>query len=577
MTMTALHTAIAASGTTVEEVYLTAIKNLNDKDDVTMMTELMGRLKTEKNVAVLASFVDVAGSAAKIALDTLGKMVSDCLKPGGGGLDRMKELFPPLKQSIPKLVEMLDVEANLNEAAVLLKFMAACDSTNQDIIREAGGIAKLAHVVPSFPKTDTQLALTTVWQVLYDNLENQKAFLEADGANELFFIIHELAKHNAPPSKYEGVKKVACMNDSIKAEVVERISRYTWSSRPPPIFAREVDARCTELRREYRKRTYESMGADFTPPKDFLCAITNQVMKRPVIASDGHCYDHDNIQKVLDEGGVSPVTQAKLHADTFPNLQLQMRIADHHDAVIREFENQKRAELRGACSALSPHEVAKLVETMEQNGDTAVKRRRLNEATEFIWDYSVLTLSQTTALLDQVQALKAARADNVAHADTRLVEKETEQDDTHPRLWFCDREAPVGRIPYKFSDVPICLRRALEPRFIPNTVNGLNKFKHVVPQSGSRCTKGKEPDGWQVQFTVKGGRTIYRVCSTVCEENMGALLVAAARLDALRLDVGTASPHGFSTRNRVDSWIRHMVENGEPAAKRWLEEMGILS
>ena len=56
------------------------------------------------------------------------------------------------------------------------------------------------------------------------------------------------------------------------------------------------------------------MGINDLPlPVDFFCPIMWTVMKDPVVASDGHTYEREAIQKVLNSGGPSPLTREKLH------------------------------------------------------------------------------------------------------------------------------------------------------------------------------------------------------------------------------------------------------------------------
>ncbi|EKX45487.1 hypothetical protein GUITHDRAFT_53147, partial [Guillardia theta CCMP2712] len=43
-------------------------------------------------------------------------------------------------------------------------------------------------------------------------------------------------------------------------------------------------------------------------PADFLCPISMEVMKDPVIAMDGHSYERQNIERWLEDHNTSPLT-----------------------------------------------------------------------------------------------------------------------------------------------------------------------------------------------------------------------------------------------------------------------------
>jgi len=65
------------------------------------------------------------------------------------------------------------------------------------------------------------------------------------------------------------------------------------------------------------------------PPPDFLCPITNEVMKDPVVASDGHTYEKTAIEEWFRKSNTSPMTGVALEMKTvFPNFNLRSRIKD---------------------------------------------------------------------------------------------------------------------------------------------------------------------------------------------------------------------------------------------------------
>lgn len=140
----------------------------------------------------------------------------------------------------------------------------------------------------------------------------------------------------------------------------------------------------------------------------------------------------------------------------------------------------------------------------------------------------------------------------------------------HPdgAVWYLDPVPPTGRLPYKISEVPEAIRRAL-CLDVTRLAKPCGQFKHVYPQSGRN---GASPaSGWQVQLATPGTRKVYRV-AMVEEPVLGALLVVATKLDR-RLDPPDADPKRPRTARRVGAWLRHMVQHGDAAAQRWLGDV----
>ena len=135
-------------------------------------------------------------------------------------------------------------------------------------------------------------------------------------------------------------------------------------------------------------------------------------------------------------------------------------------------------------------------------------------------------------------------------------------------VWYLDPVPPTGRLPYKISDVPVAIRKAL-CLDVTRLAKPCGQFKHVYPQSGrNRASPGS---GWQVQLATPGTRKVYRV-AMVEEPVLGALLVVATKLDR-RLDPPDADPKRPRTARRVGAWLRHMVQHGDAAAQRWLGDV----
>ena len=65
------------------------------------------------------------------------------------------------------------------------------------------------------------------------------------------------------------------------------------------------------------------------PPSDFLCAISLEIMKDPVIAADGHSYERANIERWFQHHNTSPKTGAQLSSTALiPNHTLKSVIEE---------------------------------------------------------------------------------------------------------------------------------------------------------------------------------------------------------------------------------------------------------
>ena len=74
----------------------------------------------------------------------------------------------------------------------------------------------------------------------------------------------------------------------------------------------------------------------------------------PVMASDGHSYEHSAILTVLRKGnGLSPLTRKPLQPTFYPNLALKQRIQEYEEDMLREAAAAANASYRTRLAALS--------------------------------------------------------------------------------------------------------------------------------------------------------------------------------------------------------------------------------
>jgi len=108
------------------------------------------------------------------------------------------------------------------------------------------------------------------------------------------------------------------------------------------LFARQYHA--------WKLETADDLQALVLP--SFRCPISQEVMREPVVTSDGQTYERQNIQEWFRRGTqTSPLTNLPLDSKEFlPNLALRQAVADFHTKVCpalrEEFENRKRLEQR---------------------------------------------------------------------------------------------------------------------------------------------------------------------------------------------------------------------------------------
>lgn len=99
--------------------------------------------------------------------------------------------------------------------------------------------------------------------------------------------------------------------------------------------------RLTELiQQQLLQRRLDALGVRdvVAYPHEFLCPITCETMVYPVVASDGHSYEHSAIDRVLRGSGVSPLTRETLCRRVFPNKALEKRILAYHAELLQVAE-----------------------------------------------------------------------------------------------------------------------------------------------------------------------------------------------------------------------------------------------
>ena len=88
-----------------------------------------------------------------------------------------------------------------------------------------------------------------------------------------------------------------------------------------------------------RQARRESLGlGGLALPAEFICPITYDTMRDPVVASDGRSYERDAIVEVMERSNLSPITREELKPDVFPNINLRARIEEYEEEVLAAAE-----------------------------------------------------------------------------------------------------------------------------------------------------------------------------------------------------------------------------------------------
>ena len=75
-------------------------------------------------------------------------------------------------------------------------------------------------------------------------------------------------------------------------------------------------------------------GEALEPPFEFVCPITYEIFRDPVVAADGHTYEREAIEQWIRRRARSPVTNLPLASrDLVPNINMKKLVADFVEAA----------------------------------------------------------------------------------------------------------------------------------------------------------------------------------------------------------------------------------------------------
>ena len=300
--------------------------------------------------------------------------------------------------SIPLLVALLDAGAESaapQHAAGTLVNLTLNSNSNQEAIREAGGIPPLVALLGAGAESAAaEYAAGALMNLADNNTTSQEAIREAGGIPSLVALLDAGAESEAAEYVVQALEDLACDNATngqailgvlpstmpvvlgneerfvaklqavassrleaaetgSDVDALERAIERGQAVRLAADVLQRASARVADINSETaRKAKRESLGlGHMAPPNEFFCPITFEVMRDPVVASDGNSYERVAIKAVLRSGnGLSPLSREPLASALFPNRNLRQRIVAHEGEVL-DFASQAAEVVAGRAVA----------------------------------------------------------------------------------------------------------------------------------------------------------------------------------------------------------------------------------
>lgn len=209
--------------------------------------------------------------------------------------------------------------------------------------------------------------------------------------------------------------------------------------------------------------------------KSFECPITRLIIKRPVIAADGHTYDQGAIEEWFENKKTSPLTgEPMANTNLIPNHHLKSQIEAFMDAkkkgiaeaikeikiqgdVVREYENTYRSDVDklGKRARMKTKEVEELKLTIEKMGE--IERmlnkqldvaRKQNKDLKRVLRYYLLEknkqLERKKSVKKKSELLGIWEPKEGPHCRVRVVEHYSKEDTGYVRFDGIPSHAPGG-------------------------------------------------------------------------------------------------------------------------------------
>ena len=288
----------------------------------------------EKLVHVLATYVkDGCSRISKGVTTALGNLIARNLpnKAIVCSLNAHHHLLSLLMQSAEVSKEKGTLADGTDEILhVITNLSSEASMMNAIIDKDKDGIGGLLQLLPiTINNIKGQFVFSAVVRILSSCLK----FKESE-------VLVQLAERCAWKASDELTEKIC-------AAAARRLSDAEFEEYPHKIeeAIRLCDAFGVAVQDEVRarlitKRELDKLGCLMPLPNEFKCPLTLEVMKDPVVASDGFTYERNAIERVLMRNQMralarSPMTQMDLEPVLFPNRALLNRIREFEGDILK--------------------------------------------------------------------------------------------------------------------------------------------------------------------------------------------------------------------------------------------------
>lgn len=193
-------------------------------------------------------------------------------------------------------------------------------------------------------------------------------------------------------------------------------------------------------------------------PNEYLCPITLEIMKNPVIAKDGYSYEEEAIKKWFEHRNISPKTGIALSDKTLlPNYTLRSAIQDFvensknphkSDTRLEKTDIEKRTKQRQEKkSEHADFKMAGLMQWNEADGLAVDSRVRISEL-----EYNCDQLTDWCNIKDKKNEVLLSQLEEVLVQEEKLRQKIFQQ--THSKEDIANLEKSLHQINNKLTNDP---------------------------------------------------------------------------------------------------------------------------
>lgn len=250
---------------------------------------------------------------------------------------------------IPNMALNLN-EEDIHKIRVSLKYQNTCcfgiyvlhalRRLNMHNILQAPDIYLLSHYLQSWQHKDFIPTSVCIVDILMSWLQE----FDYDAKFSPLLRILKNAIHTTHAGKYDKFDFYNQIDGDTK-----KMTRYIQFAKeigvPEYTISKTTDELDFLLKHDHGMRNLKQKGFQIDVPNEFKCPITCDVMRQPVVASDGHSYEQEALKLFFQKGnGKSPLTRQKLDRNVMlPNINLKKRIREYADNICDIVDKQQRS------------------------------------------------------------------------------------------------------------------------------------------------------------------------------------------------------------------------------------------